>query len=244
MALTNHNLRALFPTHFSRRGETGEAARNWRTLRLPNVRVVGPFWSFVMKAAAMEVADGETPAVQLATLAEVERAVATPKGLDAFHTPTAYRARFDGIWSTNETKFQTTSPDTLNSRISALAVALVDGPELLLPAPISNTGGFDAALSTEVLLRPLGDLPVQSASNSPERDLTAMQLASGQLWFSPQPDYLKKLRAILSLEDPDAVPYQDRIALLPDGFALAGRVHLPWDMDTPLDAWFKLTTGP
>ena len=244
MALTNHNLRALFPTHFSRRGETGEAARNWRTLRLPNVRVVGPFWSFVMKAAAMEVADGETPAVQLATLTEVERAVATPKGLDAFHTPTAYRARFDGIWSTNETKFQTTSPDKKNSRISALAVALVDGHKLLLPAPISDTGGFDAALSTEVLLRPLGDLPVQSASNSTARDLTAMQLAAGQIWFRPQEDYLRKLRAILSLEDPGAGPNRDRIALLPDGFALAGRVHLPWAMDAPLDAWFKLTTGP
>lgn len=241
MTVSLNELRALFPTHFSRRGTANSSVdgRFWATLILENVRVVGPFWSIVIKVDALS--NGGSDAQVLAERVASESAP-TQSGMDVeYHPATALFLRPTGIWNDPNTAFRT--PNSFgNSRISAVAAATVeanDDSALELPFVTASGDSQDSGLlpdQPEVLLQPLGRLPLQVASD-PRRALTAMRLETGWIGTRARASYMANLRRALGLLEPGS-DGQD-LYFMPDGVGFKADVVVPWQQET-ISAWFRL----
>ncbi|MBH5386661.1 hypothetical protein [Bradyrhizobium diversitatis] len=248
MAFDVSRLRALFPSLYSRReprpGEpTEEPDRAWSTLAVGRttgrLRVVGPNWSVACILARRR--GGR--ALALDTLAESE--VPADSAISGLRRPTVLRATISDLWRGAQAAASL-------SRLSLIAIDTDNGgfPSLPLPGSTSLNGyAFDSERTSELLLDTIGRFPRNRSLASTNVDtifLPATRLLAGEIWFQPVNGYLGKARAALRLGPPDerVIPADlaSKIALLPDGVAIAGSIALPWRTDT-LSAWFRISVG-
>ncbi len=257
MKISEKGLLALFPSLYSRRERKivgKKSSRNWMALELPRIRVMGPYWSFALKLDKLESMPNSAT---LDILLEQTEAVDISKGPQSLHQPVLQRAEIDDFWSDEDTAWNRNK----ESRLSLLAVDTSDGDELLLPLPNDESeSGFDKTATTPLILAPFGTFPrncdfnrdvdddggrggegdIRFCSKKDKFHLPAARLVAGHIWFTPVKNYLMKLRKVLGLSIAEKSDRAGQIALLPDGFAVAGELKLPWK-NKPLSAWFKIT---
>lgn len=238
MSITLKSLLALFPNHFSRRGDdypTGQGDRAWKTLELGRVRVVGPFWSIVIKTKKLE-----TGAFDISLLSEREEVLTLPVKNDenvAHHPASAFATTPRGIY-TSETQFHKRG----NSRLSLIAVASyvdVSQNELALPFVDEDGDSNGSELlcdAQSIVLQPLGRLPEHDA-NEARKFLTAMRLSAGVIKTRARATYLGKLRKALNLHEPSEA--EDMLYFMPDGIGFRAIVALPWQ-DKNVEFWMRL----
>ncbi len=216
------DLRALFPGLYSRRDKDSGAFwdRNWLTQQFPNIRLMGPLWSFAVTLKARSdtyEADVylEHPADEL-----------FPGHNLHYAPPTVMRADIEELWE-----------DGLESRsrLSMVAVNTVVKGELVLPFGDSELLNRTSPL----IVAPFGRHPKHFGKykDTNVAHLAAMQLVSGTVWLT-SPEYLQALRAALGLEKPEHDA--DRLALTPTGAGFRAKLTLPWTAET-VDGWLKLT---
>jgi hypothetical protein len=255
--------RVLMPAHYTpRRDKNGKpetdsnGSRKWLAARLPAIRLFGPFWSFGFRVAEMPkntiwpIGD-DTRLRGLRTLAEdVDSRSNLP--LDHIHYPTLMSARLESFLQVSA------DPGGLaGSRMSLLAIRSIDQARIDRTGRLSKLDPDDFPVANSVpvegaptvIAAPFGDphpkphTSFDKALNEiaavSEQHLQAMQLLAGRVRFTPSKAYLDKVRTALRLlEPPEDFAGADAIILLPDGFAVAGEMKLPWMVDVA--AWFKV----
>jgi hypothetical protein len=246
--------KALFPPYYSARSKGwDDEARIWRALELPYIRVFGPMWSFGLRILQLDdvkdlpglgnAAADLSSALALRTLFQK----AEPAALGAlakYQAPVLMRAEFDRF-------LQPTDDELMESRLSLLAVdtiehttdgALVRVHKDDLPVELD---GKPHSKQAPIIVSPFGNAPRRQAISISDKSqyLPAMQMLHGLIRFKPTVAYLAKVRTKLGLKKPDAAVMDgDTIVLLPDGFAIAGSVVLPWmGEEDYLSGWFKAT---
>ena len=247
MAIGPNAYRALFPYFFNARGSgASEAAdRRFETMRLPRMRVLGPFWSFGVLADNAGPYEGFSQQLgpeSLHALTVMQELYATA-GDDggkyrALHTPMLLRARaaglftYDGRFPSNAKSYDGASTlsilgvDTLDENLNE-AEKRRRMPIVAATAPAEGT--------TELVLANIGPGPRNRKDDNGH--LPAMQLLEGQIAFTPDPTYLTFLRQQLGLEHAADMP--GTIYLRPEGFAVFGKLPLPWR--STVAGWFRVT---
>jgi hypothetical protein len=250
--------RALFPPLYSVR--TGS---DYLTLRLPQIRLFGPMWSFGMsvreanevdRLPGMGSADKGAASTALRALYQMQSPGKLGK-MRKFHTPVFLRAEVDSF-------LQPIFQELHESRMSLLALdtirpSSIDGDQLRkvsrfdLPVVKNQQPVIDGAdnpsicASASIIASPFGDVPdpdVDTDASDRGQYLAAMQLMHGAIRFKPDPYYLKSVRKQMGLGTPVGDQRLDTIVLLPDGFCVAGTVQLPWlASDSAVTGWFKAT---
>lgn len=216
------DLRALFPGLYSRRDvATGTWwDRNWLTLQIPNIRLMGPLWSFAV--TLKERSDSYEADTFLEHLGEEKF---PGHNLD-YAPPTVMRAEIDNLWNGDIGS---------RSRLNMVAVnTIVDGT-LVLPSDDFTL----LSKTSPLILAPFGRHPKHFGmeGNKKVAHLAAMQLVSGTVWLTSK-HYLPVLRAALGLEEPN--DDADVLALTPTGAGFRAKVTLPWTAKK-VDGWLKLT---
>lgn len=237
MKPTLFDLRALFPNHFSRRDDS---PRDWKTLELPRVRVVGPLWSIVVQASESGGRFGITPLSERQWNETVPLNDSQPATV---HPAMAFAMRPAGIWNDRDTGFQNNPDDAAagNSRLSLVSVAgFVAGGSNTLALPfVDNSGNSNGSSLSgdqgEILLQPLGRLP---AHVDQRKFLTAMRLSGGMIGTTARAGYMDILRDALGLAAPE--DHGDGLYFLPTGVGFRAKVALPWRPDT-VELWMQMT---
>ncbi|MGB3314415.1 MAG: hypothetical protein WBB85_08375, partial [Albidovulum sp.] len=218
------DLRALFPGLYSRRDkDSGDYwDRNWLTLQIPNIRLMGPLWSFAV--TLKERPDTHEADVYLEHLAHE----LFPRHKLDYAPPTVMRADIGALWE-----------DGLDSRsrLSMVAVdTIVDG-KLVLPFG----GSTHLAETSPLIVAPFGRHPKHFGMGEDGKvaHLAAMQLVGGTVRLT-SPGYLPVLRAALGLEEPEKAKDKFTLALTPTGAGFRAKVTLPWTAEA-VDGWLKLT---
>lgn len=249
--------KALFPPYYSARSQGGsnDATRRWLALELPYIRVFGPMWSFGLRVVQLDdvkelpglgkVDSDLASALALRTLFQ-KAEPATLGALTQYQAPVLMRAEFDRF-------LQPTNFNLKESRLSLLAVGTIEhttGGALHrvskddLPVELD---GRPHGTQAAIIVSPFGNAPrpktISSSDSGRPQYLPAMQMLHGLIRFKPTATYLAKVREQLGLKKPDAaLPDGDTIVLLPDGFAVAASVVLPWMSEGKyLSGWFKAT---
>ncbi|MER8910969.1 hypothetical protein NKH99_25460 [Mesorhizobium sp. M0854] len=259
--MTNRNLyRALFPPHYSPRlppqPDDSDWSRQWYSLNLPYIRVMGPLWSFgvkLKKSGAVKIlpgGKGDAAALALGLLFQDGNA-AELGSLNAYHRPALFRAEIESFLQPiregkgKEGKYSET-------RLSLLAVDTIDGKhasgDQLIQLDEEDVGfSWDKnnvpESSDPILVSTFGDNPPPKLNKKAEIDATylpAMQLIQGRIRYKPNSAYLARVRTQLGLNSPAGVPNGDQVVLLPDGFCVAGSNRLPWE-SAEISGWFKAT---
>ncbi len=229
------DLRALFPALYSRRNTAGTSGRNWRVLQVPEVRLMGPFWTFGVTLAELD----EAP--DLDVLYEDARARKSPGHDKPYHPPTLMRAVAARFWD-GRTKDDPTPSS--RSRYSIVAACTRVGNGVLLPMEKAEDGGDNnyevEERSTPLILAPFGQHPKHLDQDQGERvaNIAAMRIVSGTLWFEPTKDYMATLRRALKLSEPN--DDGNLLAITGEGVGFRAKVDLPWS-DEPLETWLRLT---
>lgn len=247
-----------------------DGSRKWFATQLPNLRVFGPLWSFGL--VVKDLNEGEVyPAGEEdnARLFDLRALAASPVGhepspeknppLDQQASPVLFQARVSGV-------LQMITSDGTPAPASRLSTLALD----TIPAGIVDEQGQVAkpitkgALPTEldftpvnslspIFLRPFGDRfdrPDKGPETKPGEHLPldgqylpAMRLVHGRIRLTSTSAYLKKARVALGLADPGAEQEDGTgLVLLDDGFALRGKLTLPWRTD-PVESWFRVGLG-
>lgn len=267
--------RALFPPFYSARSdvETGDIDldRHYFTLRLPQIRLFGPMWSFGMNVhevdevrplPGMGAADTGPASSALRALYQMQDPVRLGK-LKRFHTPVFLRAEIGSFLQPTDQELHearmsllaldTIAPGNINGdqlrNVKASDLPVVKGQE-----PIVDDAAYPSICSSRsVFASPFGDPPppvTETSSSDRGQYLPAMQLMHGAIRFRPDPRYLSTVRKQMGLgvpapkagDTPAANERLDTIVLLPDGFCVAGSVHLPWLAPRQaVTGWFKAT---
>ncbi|NKK95782.1 hypothetical protein GFL95_32020 [Rhizobium leguminosarum bv. viciae] len=245
-----------------------DGSRKWFATRLPALRLFGPFWSFgfqvheTPKNTLWPTTDA--PALRgLRALTEAQVATANPN-LEKAHYPTLLGASLRTFLQVSaEPKGKPGKFNFWESRMSLLAVRSInpgnidDNGQLTKfdPSDFPVVNGTAVDGSPTVIVAPFGDPQPQPEttfkednSGNPkvaaaiaEQHLPAMQLLHGRVRFTAGSGYLKAIRKVLKLSPPPKeIAQGDTIVLLPDGFALAGAVELPWMGKDPVAGWFKV----
>lgn len=248
--------------------ENLDGSRKWVATCLPVIRVIGPFWSFGFALEQLKdkntAPDGggadKSLIAGLRALTEAE-APAANEPLAHVHQPALLVARVTSVLQVDGE-----APPFSESRMSLLALRTIDElkvteegrlkqiptgdlPVLDGARPIDAKG---AAMTTTILVAPFGDPQPKPGSRANKDTVTrlgpvdgaylpAMQLVHGHVRIAASPDYMEKARKCLALEEPEHAPNQ--IVLAPGGFALRGKVRLPWQ-DVALEGWFEITMAP
>ncbi|MER9489611.1 hypothetical protein NKI50_27160 [Mesorhizobium sp. M0563] len=246
-----------------------DGSRKWVATRLPAIRVYGPFWSFgfqVHESPKATVWPDKVPALRgLRALAEVADGGKANPQLAKPHYPTLLSVHLKSFLQVSpEPKGDAGKFEFWESRMSLLAIRSID------PAGINESGqlikfdpnDFPVVNGTVVegpatlLVAPFGDpqprpektFKEDNSGKTKEVDavtdqhLPAMQLIHGQVRFKPGSAYLEKSRKALGLSAPSGeIAPGDTIVLLPDGFAVAGAIDVPWMGADSISGWFKVT---
>lgn len=258
--------RALMPDHYlplvtnDKQQTSLDGSRKWVATKLPNLRVFGPLWSFGLVVADLQQSNLFPPPGHLAgaRLFDLRSLSAGPgvenKPLLRQHPPRLFQAR---VASCLQVELPNTEEpaNVSESRISTVALDTVP------PNRVDNEGHITSAIQPgwlavghgdkpvgqppTVLLMPFGDpfaAPDKAAEGKTLRSqfLPAMRLVHGRIRLESSPAFLRTARQHLRL-DPPQVASGDKaeLVLLDDGFALRGRVTLPWH-DTPVEGWFRV----
>ncbi|MBL8340954.1 MAG: hypothetical protein JNL30_05740 [Rubrivivax sp.] len=257
--------RVLHPPLFSpKAGDPMGAARRWRTLKLPYLRVLGPLWSFGLRVG--ELRDEATlPGMDPRSTEAVSRALRSLVLLDTarahgplahFHAPTLLRAEVQAFLQVRLEDAQAPAADPAEARLGLLALHTLpevvggDPAELLRTSLPVLHGAAPVGGPQNIVVSPFGDWPPPLTGAAPNDGfgptsqlLPAVQLMHGKIRLRPDPRYLAKAREQLGLTAPppaDAVADADTVVLLPDGFCVAGGVVLPWTGQS-VAGWFKAT---
>lgn len=233
MKVKDKYLMPLFPALYSRRNQDN---RDWRSLNVPRLRVMGPNWTV---GANLKPIDDDMRTLSMTVLADSEASTEI-LGEKNFHRPTIMKAEIGSLWGKWKYKF---GFELKRSRLSALAVNATDRSRgRIFPRPFlpdETEVHIDPDLAKPILLAPFGRVP---ANASETLFLPASRLVSGEIWVDPVEGYIDVLRDTLGLDPATEVKNSDHIVLLPDGFAVAGALSLPWREDS-LSAWFKVTAA-
>jgi hypothetical protein len=236
MDVLERNLIALFPALFSRRRKAEQATlwhRDWINLQVPHLVVMGPNWTVT---ANLRQLNDHPRRHALAVLADAERPEELASLPDRLHRPVLLKAGIESLWGVAKG-----DAGLVASRLSALAVDLVN-KHLKAPEPLARENAaspIEAGLTTQLIVAPFGEMPANILGTL---YLPASRLVHGQIWCQPTLSYLRGLRETLALGAPVGLDHADLVALLPDGFAVAGSLKLPW-LNQPLSAWFRVTTA-
>ncbi|MGR5550684.1 hypothetical protein [Vibrio sp. DNB22_12_1] len=230
-------------------------------LKFPNVRVMGPFWSFGIKIRAFEkLEEANLPDHSLYALNLMQEHTEDLKLIDegkrhTMHRPQLFRANVDSFYSYDSTALSKYFPDDDPeypgaSRLSIIGVHTLYGEEegmslsaLLNHTPV-KTGQQPKGDTTAMILATIGGDPVYEKQNT--LYLPACQLINGRIGFRPTPHYLRMLRNRLGLNaldiTTDSIEEGDSglVYLLPDGFALFGMIKVPWQ-NSAVSGWFKVS---
>mgnify|MGYP000622158407 CR=1 FL=1 len=219
------DVRALFPGLYSRRDEGSGTYwdRNWHTLEVPVVRLMGPLWSF---AATLKPTPPDTYETDVFLEHPVDELI--PGHNLPNNPPTVMRADIGGLWDGGTDS---------RSRLNLVAVNTVQDGELILPM---GKVEFLDDKTAQLVLAPFGRPPKhlgKDESGDPAAHLAAMQMVAGTIWLKA-PDYMPVLRSALGLEQPEFSA--DELALTPSGAGFRAKITLPWSSD-PVEGWLKLT---
>jgi hypothetical protein len=235
---TPYLYRALFPPHFTPRttGYDG-SERQWNTLELPNVRLMGGLWSF---GVVLQQDSDKTLALRLLLEEETPHPLAP---LERHATPILFRAQVHSLLQANEkdlsaTRMSLLAVDTISSTPTRRATGQLNNYN---PSELGFADGTRPSASTPLLLAPFGGQPTPT-SNMVRSFLPAMQLLQGSVRYVANGKYLARLRKRFGLQVPatnSGLP-SNEIVLLPDGFCLTGARPVPW-MDGDINGWFKAT---
>lgn len=246
-----------------------DGSRKWVATRLPAIRVYGPFWSFGFRVhdapKAAEWPGDKVPALRgLRALTEISDGKANPQ-LTKPHYATLLTVQLTSFMQVSpEPKGKPGKFEFWESRMSLLAFRSIDkdhindGGQLVTfdPNDFPVVNGTMLEKQATLLVAPFGDpqpkpektFKEDENGNPKEVDavddqhLPAMQLIHGQVRFKPASLYLDNARKALGLSAPTAeIPLADTIVLLPDGFALAGAIDVPWMGADLVSGWFKVT---
>lgn len=252
--------RALFPPHYSPRvppkPDDPNWSRQWYSLHLPRIRVMGPLWSFGVElkksGAVKNLPGGKGDAAALALSVLFQDGNATQLGsLKAYHRPALFRAEIESFLQPQQEGMSKTGKFS-ETRLSLLAVDTIDskdadGDELIQldPSDIGFISGDKTVLmsTAPILVSTFGDNPMPKLNEKGEIDetyLPAMQLIQGRIRYQPNSAYLAKVRKQLGLSSPAQVPNGEQVVLLPDGFCVAGSIQVPWE-PAKTSGWFKAT---
>lgn len=247
-----------------------DGSRKWVATQLPAIRVFGAFWSFGFNVADISEAEpwpGEKiPALRgLRALTEETDSGAKNPPLDKPHYPTLLSAHVKSFLQVGpDPKGAVAKREFWESRMSLLAIRSIDpkridgnGQLLKFDAddfPVVNGAAVDG--QPTLILAPIGDPPprpdrtfkedkkgdAKEADATTDQYLPAMQLIHGRVGFEPGKRYLETTRKALGLAPPsERIKGGNTIFLLPDGFALAGAIEIPWMGGEAVSGWFKVT---
>ncbi|WP_028022053.1 hypothetical protein [Enterovibrio calviensis] len=230
-------------------------------LKFPNVRVMGPFWSFGIKIRTFEkLKEANLPDNSLYALNLMQEHTEDIKLVDeekrhTMHRPQLFQATVDSFYSYDSKAlskyFPNDDPEYPGaSRLSIIGVHTLYMEEegmslsdLLNHTPV-KTGQQPKGDTTAMILATIGGDPVYEKQNT--FYLPACQLINGRIGFRPTPHYLRMLRNRLGLNaldiTTDSIEEGDSglVYLLPDGFALFGMIKVPWQ-DSAVGGWFKVS---
>ncbi len=237
MTIQVKNLRALFPSLYSRRDpHTADSnARDWVALRMPNLRLMGPNWTVTVKLNYLkDYSINQIDGVDNRVLAQSAELVDLNDEA-VLHRPTLMQASVADI----------AEADGSLSQYNAVAVNIADPDDSTkLLQPYTSKGIFpwvDATQSFGAILAPFGVVPQNKETEPSRLFFPASRLVHGEIWTIPSEGYLAKLRAELGVfAPPETDGNKDKLVLLPEGIAFRGALSLPWQVDNRLPAWILL----
>lgn len=255
----DHVYRALMPTHYMpRTGADGafaaddddtDANRKWVATQLPNLRVIGPLWSFgfvVDDLKGVTVPEGNVAGSRLMGFRTLQETAASEanEALGKVHRPRQLRARVVGFLQATENPTAPKEKDKVSeSRLSLLAVSTFATGEMNKDGELLKVNAHSVPVLDKdkpvtpapVVLAPYGTPFKRPDLASSSQYLPAMQLVHGMVRFNTHAKFLEKVLTRLDLGKGD----HQEIVLLPDGFALHGSIGVPWQA-VPVKSWFKV----
>ncbi|WP_170763690.1 hypothetical protein [Ruegeria lacuscaerulensis] len=223
---------------------------------LPEVRILAPMWSFGFEIETIAEVDDDTDTTGLSRIYAnamwlMQEAQETTRGqnrIEKYHEPRLMTLR---VQSVSSKKPNIGGSTRSYRRLSILALETL--PDSKLPKqdrdiPVRHNTAVGPANGPLIVAPydvPKPDSKYLAGKKRRKQFVPPFVLLRGHIQLEANPAYLTKARAQMGLtkpdfsEKPELKALENTLFLLPDGFALSGKIQVPWSAEA-VSGWFKV----